>query len=205
MARRNETLPLIEAFKRLCVTLSVVKSVSDRKLNEKDSTSHLRLEWNIDTVVKAFVSRETFCFFVFCFKSCFLVFYFKSCFLVFYVKSWPTQFHALLVFTWIQPFLQTWVRYKKNTASIKKKKIFHDFTRKALIKSLPWKWIKNRDIPSANIGILTFFSIFAQNIAVKKWFNLKMATKLKYILLTFVKIICAKWYPDNAKTNETYI
>ena len=71
-----------------------------------------------------------------------------------------SQFHALLVFIWIEPFLQT-SSVTRTTVN------FQEFSKgipKALIKSLFRKWIKNRDIPSANIGILTFrFYFFSKS------------------------------------------
>ena len=82
------------------------------KMNKNETVSDLRLElkWNIDTLLKAFVSWAPEG------KTCFLVFYFKSC---------PSQFHALLVFTWIEPFLQTFVGYKETLLLLK----FHDITK----------------------------------------------------------------------------
>ena len=71
-----------------------------------------------------------------------------------------SQFHALLVFIWIEPFLQT-SSVTRTTVN------FQEFSKgipKALIKSLFRKWIKNRVIPSANIGILTFrFYFFSKS------------------------------------------
>ena len=98
-------------------TVKYMNCMSVKKMNENETVSDLRLElkWNIDTLLKAFVSWAP--------EG-------KTCFLVFYCKSCPSQFHALLVFTWIEPFLQTFVGYKETLLLLK----FHDTWQKALIK-----------------------------------------------------------------------
>ena len=106
---------------------------------------------------------------VFYIKS-FLVFNFTS-FLVFYLKSWLFGF----LFQKLAESISCVVSFHMNSTLRTKlgrqqeKTLPLNLKGKALIKSLLWKWIKNRDIPSANIGILTFFSISSQNIAVRKF------------------------------------